>query len=130
MFKLNKYFIIFLIIVSFSLCCNLGFTAEKSSTGNIKGTLVDEKTEKPISNLELQIVKSDKVVGDKIFISGRSIEAKSDKNGAFVFKNVPVGKYILLHNMEQLKYGGVSAIIDVEKGEDTDLGKISVQKPI
>jgi hypothetical protein len=128
MFKLSGGFLIAIILFLFSFSSML-FAAEKSNSSAVRGVVVDEKTKKPIAGIELQLIKSDKVSGDKIFISGEPIEAVSDDKGGFIFKNVSEGKYLLLQYMEQLKSGGKTVIVAVVKGQTTDLGKIAVRKP-
>jgi hypothetical protein len=95
--------------------------------GGVKGILVNEDTRKPVTNFDLQLIKSDKVQGDKIFISGKSIGATTDKAGAFAFQNIPAGKYIMLSGFNTLTSGGSTVLVDITEGKTTDLGTINVK---
>jgi cellulose synthase/poly-beta-1,6-N-acetylglucosamine synthase-like glycosyltransferase len=52
----------------------------------VKGKFLDEKTLRPIDELEVTLKNSQ---------TGKSIEAETDNEGVFQFKNVPFGKYKL-----------------------------------
>ena len=53
----------------------------------LTGTLLDEKTERAADEVELKIISAD---------STQIFEAESDGDGVFKFRNVPLGKYILV----------------------------------
>jgi cellulose synthase/poly-beta-1,6-N-acetylglucosamine synthase-like glycosyltransferase len=53
----------------------------------LTGTLLDEKTERSADEVELKIISAD---------STQIIETETDGDGVFKFRNVPLGKYILV----------------------------------
>lgn len=85
-----------LVAVVLAMCCSIAYAVEKSDiTAGAKGIIADAKTKKPLKNQEVELFKVDKIEGGNVFFSGKAITSKTDKTGVFVFKNVPVGKYLI-----------------------------------
>jgi cellulose synthase/poly-beta-1,6-N-acetylglucosamine synthase-like glycosyltransferase len=71
----------------------------------LKGSLLDEKTNRVADEVELKIISADSTL---------KFKAISDANGEFKFKNVPLGKYILV--VSDKEYTQKS--FDIELNED------------
>ncbi|MEO6820591.1 MAG: outer membrane beta-barrel protein [Ginsengibacter sp.] len=83
----------------------------------VSGTLRDNSDQSAISNATLQLLKRDSSI--------TSYKTVSDKNGAFIFKNVNEGKYIL--SVTSVGYSNLKKGISVS-GDLSDLGSINITK--
>lgn len=55
----------------------------------VRGKIIDSKTERPIENVKMQIIADD---------STKFYDAKTDENGIYEFKNIPLGEHLLVIN--------------------------------
>lgn len=55
----------------------------------VKGTIIDSKTEKKLNGVKLQIISED---------STKFYDAKTNEDGVYEFKNIPLGEHILVVN--------------------------------
>ena len=55
----------------------------------VRGTVLDSKTERPLENVKMQIISEDSAV---------FYDAKTDENGVYEFKNIPLGEHLLVVN--------------------------------
>lgn len=72
-----------LIFVLFAL------TAVGQNVKFVKGTIIDSKTEKPLEGVQMQIISND---------STEFLNTKTNAEGEYTFKNVPLGEHILVVN--------------------------------
>ena len=65
-----------------------------ATTGQVRGILVDEDTQQPVvvKNLHLPIAE-ETASGVSLNFTGDDPRTETDDSGAFIFENVPPGKY-------------------------------------
>ena len=73
---MNKYFKTLLMVVS------LISSIYPQTTGNISGTVIDERTKKPL-------------IGTNVIVLDTNFGASTDINGNYFISNIPVGTYRL-----------------------------------
>tara|TARA_Y100000589_G_scaffold39903_1_gene33419 strand:- start:7019 stop:8887 length:1869 start_codon:yes stop_codon:yes gene_type:complete len=90
--NLNKYYIRCIAII-FTLLYTCITNSQELK--NIYGSIVDEKTERSVEDLKIEIKH---INSDKIFLT------ETNQNGDFNFLNIPIGKYNLsIHNKDYIK---------------------------
>jgi len=114
--------------------------AQGRATGEISGTLVDEKTEHPVKDFDL-VLWGCGVEGGSYFIQAIKIgdqfppRAKTSTEGRFAFTGVPEGTYciaaaqgsISTDSWVTIKQGPLATrLIQVGKGKSIDLGKVNL----
>lgn len=67
----------------------LSITSFSQTAKFVKGTIIDSKTERPLKNVKMQIISED---------STKFYNAKTDENGVYKFKNIPLGEHLLVIN--------------------------------
>jgi hypothetical protein len=123
-------------------------TEAKQNAGNtaeIKGTLIEEKTDKPLKGVQLTLmgyggIENGKVVFIAIEVNGQfpPKPVTTDQEGRFVFSKLKEGAYVVLRvvggimqgdSVLTIKQGALSTPgIQVKSGESLDLGKVSVSQ--
>jgi hypothetical protein len=104
----------------------------------VKGRVIDASTGQPLEGASLQL-RTIKIGTDgSTYASSEPpvSETKTDVAGAFVFKNVPSGQFILINSafdevpylriMMWKQYGWESVIVDVPAGQVVDLDILQV----
>ena len=95
-------------------CISLSIFAQESSTGNMKGTVIDSRTKQPLAGVTVQIVETKQ-------------GTKTDTNGNFRISTVKVGKYIVKASYigytsalltEQSVLNGKTLSLSIELNED------------
>ncbi|XOV67217.1 MAG: glycosyltransferase [Fluviicola sp.] len=61
----------------------LAMTTFGQNVKYVKGTIIDTKTEKPLKNVDMQLVLEDSTTR----------EVQTNENGVYTFKNIPLGKH-------------------------------------
>jgi len=121
-----------LVLALLVVTCSVAYAIEKNDNNSgAKGILINAKTKKPIKNVKVQLLKVDKVEGDNVFFSGTPVTSSTDKAGVFVFKNVPVGKYLFVINSGIIsaasgsyqKNANKNYVIDIYRDTVFDLGE-------
>ena len=101
-----------------------------ATTGQVRGILVYEDTQKPVvaKNLHLVIAEVTASAVTLNYTPGDP-RTETDDSGTFVFENVPPGTYCLTAEYFPLDNdAGRSIIVEVTAGQVVDLGTISVKK--
>jgi len=97
------YLVVFLSVVS------LAVFGQRFET--VTGILKDQKTEDPIEKVGIKLTTRDSVTVAK---------AETDENGVYVFKNIPVGKYLLIVDDKDYENKGFPAELKAEQAEKSD----------
>jgi cellulose synthase/poly-beta-1,6-N-acetylglucosamine synthase-like glycosyltransferase len=97
------YLVVFLSVVS------LAVFGQRFET--VTGILKDQKTEDPIEKVGIKLTTRDSVTVAK---------AETDENGVYVFKNIPVGKYLLIVDDKDYENKGFPAELKAEQAAKSD----------
>ncbi len=97
------YLVVFLSVVSLAV---FGQRFEK-----VTGILKDQKTENPIGKVGIKLTTLD---------SATVAKTETDKNGVYVFKNIPVGKYLLIVDDKDYEDKGFPADLKAEQAAKSD----------
>ncbi len=97
------YLVVFLSVVS------LAVFGQRFET--VTGILKDQKTENPIEKVGIKLTTLD---------SSTVAKAETDKNGVYVFKNIPVGKYLLIVDDKDYEDKGFPAELKAEQAAKSD----------
>lgn len=97
------YLVVFLSVVSLAV---FGQRFEK-----VTGIIKDQKTENPVEKVGIKLTTTDSVTVAK---------AETDENGVYVFKNIPVGKYLLIVDDKDYENKGFPADLKAEQAAKSD----------
>lgn len=97
------YLVVFLSVVS------LAVFGQRFET--VTGILKDQKTEDPIEKVGIKLTTRDSVTVAK---------AETDENGVYVFKNIPIGKYLLIVDDKDYEKKGFPAELKAEQAAKSD----------
>lgn len=97
------YLVVFLSVVSFAVF------GQRFKT--VTGILKDQKTENPIEKVGIKLTTLD---------SATVAKAETDENGVYVFKNIPVGKYLLIVDDKNYEDKGFPADLKAEQAAKSD----------
>jgi cellulose synthase/poly-beta-1,6-N-acetylglucosamine synthase-like glycosyltransferase len=97
------YLVVFLSVVS------LAVFGQRFET--VTGILKDQKTEDPIEKVGIKLTTRDSVTVAK---------AETDENGVYVFKNIPIGKYLLIVDDKDYENKGFPAELKAEQAAKSD----------
>lgn len=97
------YLVVFLSVVSLAV---FGQRFEK-----VTGIIKDQKTENPVEKVGIKLTTPDSVTVAK---------AETDENGVYVFKNIPVGKYLLIVDDKDYENKGFPADLKAEQAAKSD----------
>ncbi|MBI3237505.1 MAG: carboxypeptidase regulatory-like domain-containing protein, partial [Flavobacteriia bacterium] len=97
------YLVVFLSVVS------LAVFGQRFET--VTGILKDQKTEDPIEKVGIKLTTRDSVTVAK---------AETDENGVYVFKNIPIGKYLLIVDDKDYEKKGFHAELKAEQAAKSD----------
>ncbi|MES2556368.1 MAG: glycosyltransferase [Bacteroidota bacterium] len=103
MLMTRYYLVVFLSVVSLAV---FGQRFEK-----VTGILKDQKTENPIGKVGIKLTTLD---------SATVAKTETDKNGVYVFKNIPVGKYLLIVDDKDYEDKGFPADLKAEQAAKSD----------
>ena len=94
------------------LCLSYGYNSWAQSTFNIRGKILDAISISPIEEVV-------------VTIENTAFFTKTDFNGSFQIKNIPIGNLVLLITIDG--YSSVKIPINVNNGESIDLGIIYLE---
>ena len=97
------------LLLGFSVC-----TSSFAQSAIIRGTIIDTIEEKAISNVSVLLLRK----SDSVLVKF----ARTDKEGSFVLKNLPAGKFIILTTFP--KYADYTDTLIVADSTETKLGNI------
>jgi cellulose synthase/poly-beta-1,6-N-acetylglucosamine synthase-like glycosyltransferase len=103
MLMTRYYLVVFLSVVS------LAVFGQRFET--VTGILKDQKTEDPIEKVGIKLTTRDSVTVAK---------AETDENGVYVFKNIPIGKYLLIVDDKDYENKGFPAELKAEQAAKSD----------
>lgn len=105
-----------------------------ATTGQVKGRLVDEKTQQPIVEKQVFLPLAEETNGQvSISFAADTPETRSDSSGVFLFEDIPPGKYGLgaylggFTPSTLVKEQGGLIVFEVTAGQVIDLGTIPVK---
>lgn len=104
-----------------------------ATTGQVKGTLVDEETQQPIVGKQVLLPAAAEESDGRVSLSVTSdtrLDIKTDDSGTFLAENVAPGKYGLMAGMMATLTDkeGNYIVFEVKAGETVDLGTLPVKK--
>ncbi len=97
------YLVVFFSVVSLAV---FGQRFEK-----VTGIIKDQKTENPIGKVGIKLTTLD---------SATVAKTETDKNGVYVFRNIPVGKYLLIIDDKDYEDKGFPADLKAEQAAKSD----------
>lgn len=101
-----------------------------ATTGQVKGVLVDQNTKQPVGGKRIVLAPANQ--DGSVGFNEKSPQVKSDEAGAFLFEDVPPGKYGMLVFLGQLPSllqndAGTTIIFDITAGQIIDFGTIPIK---
>ncbi|ASS50235.1 MAG: hypothetical protein CHH17_16185 [Candidatus Fluviicola riflensis] len=103
MLMTRYYLVVFFSVVSLAV---FGQRFEK-----VTGIIKDQKTENPIGKVGIKLTTLD---------SATVAKTETDKNGVYVFRNIPVGKYLLIIDDKDYEDKGFPADLKAEQAAKSD----------
>ena len=125
-----------MIAALFLVAC--GLPSPTVALAQVKGRAIDASTGQPLEGASLQLRTIEIGTDGTVYASSEPpvAETKTDMTGAFVFKNVPSGQFILINSafdevpylriMMWKQYGWEPVIVDVPAGQVVDLDILQV----